>query len=174
MRGQVLEELGVELKKKKDGHGQTEETQHAAVKSRTTITELYTSLVCVLLKVPSGWSCFLGMCKLTPGGIDIEGIWKPAGSVSMEPAIMPSPAPPSRARNLLRHEGERRKDLSSPLYREKEETKLKKKPFPQLNCINQSSSWSGHLLEPAVSPQGQQVVKLSLQDLPCLKENTVL
>lgn len=50
--------------------------------------------------------------------MDMEGMRKPAGKVSMEPAIMPRPAPPSRARNLLRHDGERRKDLSSPLYRE--------------------------------------------------------
>lgn len=53
------------------------------------------------------------------GGIDIAGMRKPAGSVSMEPAIIPRPVPPSRARNLLRHEGERRNDLSSPLCERK-------------------------------------------------------
>lgn len=56
--------------------------------------------------------------RFTEGGMDMDGMRKPAGSVSMEPAIMPSPAPPSRALNLLRHDGERRKDLSSPLYKD--------------------------------------------------------
>lgn len=63
---------------------------------------------------PSGWSCFLG-AKFIEGGMDIDGMRKPAGSVSMEPAIIPKPDPPSRARNLLRHDGERRNVLSSPL-----------------------------------------------------------
>lgn len=54
--------------------------------------------------------------------MDMDGMRKPAGSVSMEPAIMPSPAPPSRALNLLRHDGERRKDLSSPLYKDGKKT----------------------------------------------------
>lgn len=53
--------------------------------------------------------------KFTDGGMDMDGMRNPAGSVSMEPAIIPSPAPPSRALNRLRHDGERRKDLSSPL-----------------------------------------------------------
>lgn len=51
--------------------------------------------------------------------MDMDGMRNPAGSVSIDPAIIPSPAPPSRALNLLRHDGERRKDLSSPLYRDK-------------------------------------------------------
>lgn len=61
--------------------------------------------------------------RFTEGGMDMDGIRKPAGNVSMEPAIMPSPAPPSRARNLLRHDGERRKDLSSPLYKDEKKTR---------------------------------------------------
>lgn len=52
--------------------------------------------------------------------MDMDGMRNPAGSVSIDPAIIPSPAPPSRALNLLRHDGERRKDLSSPLYRQGE------------------------------------------------------
>lgn len=64
---------------------------------------------------PSCWSCFLGI-RFTDGGMDMDGMRNPAGSVSIDPAIIPSPAPPSRALNLFRHDGERRKDLSSPLY----------------------------------------------------------
>lgn len=57
--------------------------------------------------------------------MDMAGMRNPAGSVSMEPAIIPSPAPPSRARNLLRHDGERRKDLSSPLFADKEKNEVR-------------------------------------------------
>lgn len=59
------------------------------------------------------------LIRFTEGGMDMDGMRNPAGSVSIDPAIIPSPAPPSRALNLLRHDGERRKDLSSPLYRDK-------------------------------------------------------
>lgn len=84
--------------------------------------------------------------------MDMDGMRNPAGSVSMEPAIMPSPAPPSRARNLLRHDGERRKDLSSPLYKDKEGSEVRQ--MLPLNNISFVQSSRRHLLETTVSPQG--------------------
>lgn len=110
--GQVLEELWEELnvaerKVHAISRELTETRQHSYFMQSGRLGPCRTT--------PSGWSCFLGI-KFTDGGIDMEGMRNPAGSVSIEPAIIPSPAPPSRALNLLRHDGERRKDLSSPLY----------------------------------------------------------
>lgn len=67
--------------------------------------------------------------------MDMDGMRNPAGSVSMEPAIIPSPTPPSRALNLLRHDGERRKDLSSPLYRDKKKSEVRQLAPFQPYCI---------------------------------------
>lgn len=68
--------------------------------------------------------------------MDMDGMRKPAGSVSMEPAIMPRPAPPSRARNLLRQDGERRKDLSSPLYKDEKKSEVRQlAPFSTAFCL---------------------------------------
>lgn len=67
--------------------------------------------------------------------MDMDGMRKPAGNVSMEPAIMPRPAPPSRARNLLRQDGERRKDLSSPLYKDEKKSEVSQlAPFSTAFC----------------------------------------
>lgn len=68
--------------------------------------------------------------------MDMDGMRKPAGSVSMEPAIMPRPAPPSRARNLLRQDGERRKDLSSPPYKDEKKSEVRQlAPFSTAFCL---------------------------------------
>lgn len=93
--------------------------------------------------------------RFTEGGTDMDGMRNPAGSVSIDPAIIPSPAPPSRALNLLRHDGERRKDLSSPLYRDKAKREARKLvSFPAMLCQIKSCSLSCHLLQSTVSPQG--------------------
>lgn len=77
----------------------------------------------------------------------MEGMRKPVGSVSMEPAIMPSPAPPSRARNLFRHDGERRKDLSSPPCRETEKHEARQLAVFRRTVFDQTgSSWSPPLV----------------------------
>lgn len=61
--------------------------------------------------LPSGCSCFLGTAVME-WGMDMALRRKPAGRVSIEPAIIPRPWP-SLGLKRLRHDGDLRNDLSS-------------------------------------------------------------